>query len=66
MSDAFSSGKNPLSLDYHFSEAEVKLLARFLRENQERIPDGLLNFSMRVERAIYNSMSIDEAESFYS
>lgn len=64
--DAVSSGGGHLSLDYRFSEREIKLLARFFRSNQEHIPDGLLDFSMRVERAIYSSMSIDEAEAFYS
>ena len=65
MSDIVSS-EGGISLDYHFNEREIKLLARFFRNNQERLPDGLLNFSMKIERAIYNSMSIDEAEAFYS
>lgn len=55
-----------LSLDYHFNESEIKLLARFFRNNQEQLPDGLLDFSTKIERAIYNSMSIDEAQAFYS
>ncbi|MBO6218863.1 MULTISPECIES: hypothetical protein [unclassified Treponema] len=63
--DSFSE-KTSLSLDYHFNESEIKILARLLRNNQEQIPDALLDFSMKIERAIYNSMSIDEAEAFYS
>ena len=55
-----------MTLDYHFSETEIKFLARFFRKNQEHLPDELLNFSSQIERAIYNSMSIDEAEEFYS
>lgn len=57
---------NSMSLDYHFNENEIRLLARFLRNNQEQIPDGLLDFSTKIERAIYNSMSIAEAQAFYS
>lgn len=55
-----------LSFDYHFSEREIKALARFFRKNQERLPSELADFSMKIERVIYNFMSIDEAESFYS
>lgn len=58
--------ESPLALDYHFSEREVRNLARFFREHQEQLPDALLGFATRIERAIYNSMSIDEAEAFYS
>jgi len=57
---------NQLSLDYRFSEQEIRLLARFFRKNQEQIPDGLLDFSTKIERAIYNSLSIAEAQAFYS
>lgn len=57
---------NQLSLDYRFSEQEIRLLARFFRNNQEQIPDGLLDFSTKIERAIYNSLSIAEAQAFYS
>ncbi len=55
-----------LSLDYHFNEREIRNLARFFRNHQEMIPDALINFATKIERAIYNSMSIDEAEAFYS
>ncbi|WP_296330372.1 hypothetical protein [uncultured Treponema sp.] len=55
-----------LSMDYHFSEREIRQLARFLRNNQETLPDELINFATKIERAIYNSMTIDEAEAFYS
>ncbi|MBQ7538028.1 MAG: hypothetical protein IJT42_03595 [Treponema sp.] len=55
-----------LSMDYHFSEREIRQLARFLRNNQESLPDELINFATKIERAIYNSMTIDEAEAFYS
>lgn len=66
MSDAMLPEGETLSLDYHFSADEIRLLARFFRNNQESLPDGLVDFAMKVERVIYNSMSIDEAEAFYS
>ena len=58
--------KTPIYLDYHFNEREIRVLARFLRKNQEHIPDELLDFATKIERVMYNSMSIDEAEAFYS
>ena len=61
-----SGDLNSISLDYHFNENEIKLLARFFRKNQEQLPDGLIDFATKIERVIYNSMSIDEAQSFYS
>ncbi len=61
-----TENKNRISLDYHFTEREIRILARFFRNHQEEIPDGLLDFSMKVERVVYSSMSIGEAEAFYS
>jgi hypothetical protein len=61
-----TKGIDILSLTYSFSPRETALLAHFLREHQDKIPDGLADFSKAVENAVYNSMSIDEAEKFYS
>jgi len=55
-----------MSLDYHFSSKEIKLLAIFFRKHPENIPDGLETFAGTIERTVYNSLSIDEAEKFYS
>ncbi len=66
MTEQESLSPASLSLEYNFNEREIRSLARFLRNNQEQIPDALLAFATKVERAIYNSMSIDEAEAFYS
>lgn len=55
-----------VSLDYHFNEREIKLLAKFFRKHQSEIPDGLLDFSMKIERSVYSTMSIEEAEVFFS
>ncbi len=54
-----------LHLDYHFTCREVRILARFLRNNQALLPDGLEDFAQAVEAAVYDSMSVDEAEAFY-
>ena len=66
MTDNSLSADTNYFFEYSFTEREVRALARFLRKNQEQIPDVLLDFSARVERVMYNSMSIDEAEAFYS
>ncbi|MBQ9281056.1 MAG: hypothetical protein IJ207_02530 [Treponema sp.] len=58
--------KTEFSLSYNFTEREIRNLAKFLRNNQESLPDALIPFATKVERAVYDSMSIDEAEAFYS
>jgi hypothetical protein len=55
-----------LELSYVFSPHEIKTLAHFFRQNQKQLPDGLEDFASAVEKAVYNGMSIDEAELFYS
>lgn len=57
---------NGASLDYHFTEREIRLLAKFFRKHQSELPDGLADFSDKIERAVYNTMSIEEAEVFFS
>ena len=54
-----------LHLDYHFTRREIRILARYFRNNQATLPEGIEDFAKAVETAIYNSMSIDEAEAFY-
>lgn len=61
-----ATADSELSLDYHFNEGELKILASFFRRYQEQIPDVLNNFATQIERKIYSSMSIEEAEAFYS
>ena len=60
------SDVDDLHLTYQFTKRELRILARFIRQYQERIPEGLEDFAAAVEKAIYNSMSIDEVESFYT
>ena len=66
MTQNSANGVDMLSLTYSFSPRETALLAHFLRDHQEIIPDGLADFSKAVETAVYNAMSIEEAEKFYS
>lgn len=66
ITDSLQINEPPVCLDYHFNERELRVLARFLRKNQEKIPDELLDFSTSVEKVMYNSMTIDEAEAFFS
>ena len=54
-----------MHLDYHFTRREIRILARYFRNNQATLPEGIEDFAKAVETAIYNSMSIDEAEAFY-
>lgn len=55
-----------LHLNYEFSSREIKYLARFFRNYQDKIPKELEQFSFALEKAIYENMSIDEVEKFFS
>ena len=55
-----------LSLSYEFSPEEVKLLAKFLRSNQDKLPDGLFKFYTTIEKKIYSGLSMREVAEFYS
>lgn len=60
------AAENRLELNYNFSSEEIKYLARFFRCFQDRLPKELECFSFALERAIYQNMSIDEVEKFFS
>ncbi len=66
MTEDMSLKKQELTMDYHFNEEEIRLLALLFRKNQNMLPDGIIDFASKIERTIYNSMSIDEAAAFYS
>jgi len=53
-------------LEYSFSKKELFVLARYLRQKQEELPEGLETFYKTLEDSIYNSMSIEEVKRFYS
>ena len=54
------------SLSYNFNSKEVAGLAKFLRDNQEKLPPGLELFTKALEDAVYKSLSLDEVKKFYS
>lgn len=53
-------------LEYSFSKKELFLLAKFLRKNQEQLPEGLEKFCKTLEDSVYNSLSLEEVKKFYS
>lgn len=55
-----------MTMDYHFNARELSTIARFLRKKADEIPEELIDFYTAVERTVYDSLSIDEAEQFYS
>lgn len=63
--DSLNKTENSI-FDYSFSKDELLLLAKFFRQKQEDVPSGLANFCLKIDDAVYNSMSIDEARRFYS
>ena len=54
------------TLSYNFNSAEVAALAKFLRDNEENLPDGLELFYKALEDSVYKSLSLDEVKKFYS
>ena len=54
------------TLSYNFTSNEVAALAKFLRDNQEVLPDGLEYFYKALEDSVYKSLSLDEVKKFYS
>ena len=61
-----STDEKKLSLQYNFSTSEIALLAKFLRQNFDKMPKGLENFYKSLEDSVYNSLSLDEVRHFYS
>ncbi len=53
-------------LDYSFSKKEVFVLAKYLRQKQEELPEGLELLYKTLEDSIYNCMSLEEVKRFYS
>lgn len=65
MKESFKSIEN-LSLSYDFSPSEIASLALFFRKNQDILPEELNNFSIILEKKIYETLSIEEIKRFYS
>ena len=52
-------------LNYDFTSKEIGLLAKFMRENQDKIPDGLESFAKAIEDSVYNVLSLEEIRWFF-
>lgn len=53
-------------LTYNFTSREIAILGKYLRENFDKLPEGLENFYKSLEDSIYNKLSLEEAKIFYS
>lgn len=60
------NNEDTFSLSYHFSSQEIAVLAKFLREKEKELPDGLEHFYKALEDSVYNCLSIEEVKNFYS
>ncbi|MBO4858220.1 MAG: hypothetical protein J5527_06870 [Treponema sp.] len=58
--------KDGFSLTYSFTSKEIAVLAKYLRENQTKLPEGLEHFYKAMEDSVYNSLSLEEVRNFYS
>ena len=58
--------KDQIKLTYSFTAKEIGLLARFLREKETELPQGLESFSKAIENSVYDSLTLDEVKRFYS
>lgn len=58
--------ENSTKFTYNFNSKELLALAKFLRDNQEKLSKDLDYFYQALEKSVYNSLSIDEVRNFYS
>ncbi|MCI1209711.1 MAG: hypothetical protein LKF96_09745 [Treponema sp.] len=54
------------SLKYDFNTAEIVVLAKFFRDHQSNLPREILPFASAVEKVVYNTLSVEEVERFYT
>jgi hypothetical protein len=52
--------------DYRFSSAEAKALILFIRRNERYLDPELEKLVSELEKFLYDHMSIEEAEKFFS
>ena len=52
-------------VEYSFSESEVRALALLLRKNEDVLISTLDSFNCFIEDSLYNTMTIEEAETFF-
>lgn len=56
---------NLFSLSYTFKSEEIALLAKFFRNNQDKLPEGLELFERAVQDSVYNALSLEQIREFY-
>ena len=61
-----NKAKDSFRLTYSFTSKEIAILAKYLRENQTNLPEGLEHFYKALEDSVYNSLSLEEVRNFYS
>ena len=54
------------NFNYSFNIREIKLLAKFFRDHETELPEGLENFARMLEDSLYNCLSLYEVRKFYS
>lgn len=57
---------NGFKLTYSFTSKEIAVLAKYMREHQAELPEGLELFYKALESSIYNCLSLEEVRNFYS
>lgn len=60
------SKKEEIKLNYNFTSEEILILSKFLRQNENKLPKGLENFTKALDDSIYNCLSLNEIRNFYS
>ena len=53
-------------LTYSFTSKEIAVLAKYLRDNQSNLPEGLERFYKALEDSVYTCLSLEEVRNFYS
>ena len=53
-------------LTYNFNSKEIAVLAKYLRDHQAELPEGIEQFYKALETSVYNCLSLEEVRNFYS
>lgn len=64
--DTITKIEDSEKVDYSFDIREIKLLAKFFRDHETELPEGLENFTKLLEDSLYSCLSLDEVRKFYS
>ena len=53
-------------LTYNFTSKEIAVLAKYMRNHQAELPEGIELFYKALETSVYNCLSLEEVRNFYS